>query len=71
MNYEREPAFVRCVIKREKAKAILIRQNELEVWLLRSQCFRISKIAKDDDGIWEVEIEMPEWLAEEKGLIYQ
>ncbi len=51
--------------KRETAAAILFDNGHVEVWVPKSV---ISDQSEDDDGAIE-SIFIPEWIAEEKGLI--
>lgn len=72
---DREPALVRCEILEERERSIHILQRqarggEKREWLPRSQLEHISK-RKNEEGKWEADIEMPEWLADEKGLDYR
>lgn len=56
----------------ETPRALLVgtekgdRENDKAFWLPKSQCSVISEFASKD-GEWVV-IEVPQWLAEEKGL---
>ena len=52
-------------LKHETEKAYLVYDGEDEIWLPKSQCQGISQESGGD--VWEFLI--PEWLAEEKGII--
>jgi len=49
--------------------ALLISQDENEVWVPRSLLDHISK--RDNGFLTEMKVDMPEWLADEKGLDYE
>lgn len=53
---------VRGSLERETEKAILLRVGEIEAWLPKSLIETTMKTTTD------IEIQMPLWLAEEKGL---
>ena len=63
-----DPIEVAVEIKRETAKALLVDDSSGEVWIPKSQ---IGNDPDDyEDMIGEtVTLEIPEWLAEEKGFI--
>ena len=69
MKREREPAIIRCLLLEETNRAVLLSQGDRTVWLPRSQCDHITRLHRDDtSGHFLVEVEMPDWVAEEKGL---
>ncbi len=73
---DREPAFVRCIILEEREISLHIQQDqarggEVRCWIPRSQIDHISKKGKNAKGDMEAEIEMTEWIAEQKGLDYK
>lgn len=70
MSQDKEPAIVRCRIVHETDKALLIEQGVTQTWIPRSQLDHISKKGKHAKGGFEAEIEMPEWLADDKGVEY-
>lgn len=59
------------VVHHETAKAWKVSETgdeEKAVWLSKSQCERYNKIG--DHKFWEIyEFSIPQWLAEEKGLV--
>jgi hypothetical protein len=57
---------VRCTILEERDISLCIEQGGSRVWLPRSGCANISK----RPGAMASSIEVPEWLAEGKGLDY-
>jgi hypothetical protein len=66
-----ETAKVKCVILEERRLAIQIEQKQgrnskIVVWIPRSQIQHVSR----QKG-YPTTIELPEWLAEEKGLNYE
>lgn len=71
-----EPARVRCIILEERDISLCIEQAQargstLRVWLPRSQLEIISKKGSSKTGFGvDATIEMPEWLANDKGLDY-
>lgn len=71
-NEEQELACVKCVIIHRTELAMLLRQGTAEHWVPRSLCLTsILGFNKDNPMHKDATIEMPEWLAEEKGLSYQ
>lgn len=58
-NSNNEPVQVACKIIRTTEKAILINDGIKDIWLPS----RYVKLINDD------EIELPEWLAKDKGII--
>lgn len=74
MSYEdndTELAYVRCVIIHRTENAMLIRQGVKEFWVPRSLCrTSILGFNKDNPSRRDATVEMPEWLAEEKGIDY-
>lgn len=50
-------------VLRQTAKAILVTDGDIEVWLPKSQLEEWPAVGKTG------EIEVPEWLAEKKGLV--
>jgi hypothetical protein len=65
----KEPAKIRCTIIEEREMSLWIEQKQprggtLRVWIPRSPLDHISK----REGEMTSTIEMPEWLAEAKGL---
>jgi hypothetical protein len=71
MSYDGETTIIEGKVKRETDMAILIQvdgEPDNEVWLPKSQIEWESS-----GGIYsigdELEIEIPQWLAEQKGLI--
>ena len=67
-----EPARVKCIIIHRTEQAMLIRQGAKETWVPRSLC-RTSILGrnKDNPSHKDATIDMPEWLAEEKGITYE
>lgn len=71
-----EPAMVRCIILEEREISLHIEQEQargatLRVWIPRSQLDHISKRGSSKTGFGvDATIEMPEWLANDKGLDY-
>ena len=60
-----EMVTIACKIVRETEKAYLINDgSRKDVWVPKSQCKWEPSDAKD-----EGEMEMPEWIAKDKGLI--
>ena len=57
---------IACNILRETALAILINDGDESVWLPKSK-IEYDENAVDSDKVTTVEV--PEWLAEDKGLI--
>lgn len=68
MSERAEYASIPCRILDERPLALRIEQDGNQVWIPRSPCKRILKQAPDATGAREATIEMPWWLAEEKGL---
>ena len=65
---DRDHASIPCRIIEERPKALRIEQAGSEVWIPRSVCKCISKHEDHPKGGRRATIEMPWWLAEEKGL---
>lgn len=64
MGRSEDWTIIKGQLKAETDLAILVDVNDEKVWLPKS------KIEYDDFDIGEeIEIEIPEWLADEKGLI--
>lgn len=53
-----------CVVMHETDKAYLIKHEGEEAWIAKSQI-----ISMEHQGADDYSIEIPEWLAEEKGII--
>lgn len=71
-----EPVKVYCVIMEERERSVRIIQEQArgavkDVFIPRSQIEHKSKNGKQVFGGIEGNIEIPEWLAEEKGLDYE
>ena len=65
MPQDKEMVTIACKIKRETEKAYLINDGgKNDVWVPKSQVKFEPSDAKD-----EGEMEMPEWIAKDKGLI--
>ena len=63
--------IVECVIEREIEKALLVQQDNVTAWIPRSYCYHISKRPHPDSFSLRLgKITLPEWLAEDKNLIY-
>ena len=63
--------IVECIIERETEKALLVQQDGVTVWIPRSQCSHISKRPHPNSFSLRLgKITLPEWLAEDKNLIY-
>lgn len=62
-----ETVEIACEIRYESADALLIFDGQSEHWIPKSQI--ISHDSEEDDWSDLTEIEIPRWLAYEKGLI--
>lgn len=62
------PEITNLYLVEEREKAIKVKQGDLEVWLPRSQIKYLRKYAKEPDGRQEMVVDIPDWLADEKGL---
>ncbi len=68
MSDRNEFASIPCRILDERPLALRVEQNGNQVWIPRSPCKRIHKKAEHPAGGRVGTIEMPWWLADEKGL---
>lgn len=64
MSQDDDVVEIQGVVKHETARAILLDTGDEEVWIPKSQVLGQEEI---EDGITELQI--PEWLAMDKGLI--
>ena len=67
-TWNKSTVRVNCILIQDRPMALLILQDEIEVWIPRSLLEHISK--RDNGFLVELKVDMPEWLAEEKGLDY-
>jgi len=67
-TWNKSTVQVSCILIQDRPMALLISQDEIEVWVPRSLLEHISK--RNNGFLVELKVDMPEWLANEKGLNY-
>lgn len=67
MKFSQAPVAVSGIVKAETDKAVLINAGTAQEWVPKSQIQNVSEIdfIKDES----VDIEIPAWLAREKGFL--
>lgn len=63
---EKDRVHVTCAVRQETERAVLVHDGTREIWIPKSQITEPKEIPPIGDTM---EMLIPEWLAEEKGLI--